>query len=74
LLEPQDPKDTTRNRGFAFVEYYNKGCAEKAMKNMTHSKFQLDDKLITVKWATSQRSSSEEVKCTLLHKMFIIIK
>lgn len=58
----KDPKDSTRNRGFAFVEYYNKGCAEKAMKNMTHSKFKLDDKVITVKWATSQRSSSEEVK------------
>lgn len=65
----KDPKDTTRNRGFAFVEYYNKGCAEKAMKNMTHSKFQLDDKLITVKWATSQRSSSDEVKSVYVRNL-----
>eukprot|EP00252_Welwitschia_mirabilis_P003252 TRINITY_DN13342_c0_g3_i1.p1 TRINITY_DN13342_c0_g3~~TRINITY_DN13342_c0_g3_i1.p1 ORF type:complete len:497 (+),score=157.68 TRINITY_DN13342_c0_g3_i1:312-1802(+) len=65
----KDPKDSSRNRGFAFVEYYNKGCAEKAMKNMTQSKFKLDDKLITVKWASAQRTSSEEVKSVYVRNL-----
>uniref|UniRef100_A0A0D6R040 RRM domain-containing protein n=1 Tax=Araucaria cunninghamii TaxID=56994 RepID=A0A0D6R040_ARACU len=65
----KDPKDSTRNRGFAFVEYYNKACAEKAMKNMVRSKFKLDDKVITVKWASSQRSSTEEVKSVYVRNL-----
>ena len=43
-----------------FLHYYNKACAEKAMKNMLSSKFKLDDKVITVKWASHQRTSSNE--------------
>ncbi|GLJ31291.1 hypothetical protein SUGI_0627750 [Cryptomeria japonica] len=66
----KDPKDSTRNRGFAFVEYYNKACAEKAMKNMLSSKFKLDDKVITVKWASHQRTSStEEVKSVYVRNL-----
>eukprot|EP00249_Psilotum_nudum_P008585 c21381_g2_i1 orf=1-753(-) len=35
----KDPQNQLRNRGFAFVEYYNHACAENARKNMSKSSF-----------------------------------
>lgn len=47
----QDPKIPDRNRGFAFVEYYNHACAEIARRNMTRPDFRLKMQTPTVTWA-----------------------
>ncbi|KAG9453181.1 hypothetical protein H6P81_006085 [Aristolochia fimbriata] len=47
----KDPQNPSRNRGFAFIEYYNHACAEYARQNMTSPKFKLDGNTATVMWA-----------------------
>ncbi|XP_058086819.1 heterogeneous nuclear ribonucleoprotein Q-like isoform X2 [Magnolia sinica] len=47
----KDPQNPSRNRGFAFVEYYNHACAEYARKNMSSTKFKLDGSTPTISWA-----------------------
>lgn len=47
----QDPKNPSRNRGFAFVEYYNHACAEHARRVMSKSSFRLGSNAPTISWA-----------------------
>ncbi|XP_068635280.1 heterogeneous nuclear ribonucleoprotein Q-like [Aristolochia californica] len=47
----KDPQSPSRNRGFAFIEYYNHACAEYARQKMTSPKFKLDGNTPTVTWA-----------------------
>ncbi|KAL6004278.1 Heteroproteinous nuclear ribonucleoprotein Q [Asimina triloba] len=47
----KDPQNPSRNRGFAFVEYYNHACAEYARKNMSSPNFKLDGTAPTISWA-----------------------
>eukprot|EP01018_Ginkgo_biloba_P010827 Gb_14828 [translate_table: standard] len=68
---PKDPQDSTKNRGFAFVEYYNSASAEKSMKNMKDSKFKLDDRTITVKWETGQRNATETTNTAQVKSVYV---
>jgi len=43
-----------RNRGFAFIEYYNHACAEYSKQKMSNPSFKLDDNAPTVSWAESR--------------------
>ncbi|KAL0337017.1 UNVERIFIED_CONTAM: Heterogeneous nuclear ribonucleoprotein Q [Sesamum calycinum] len=45
----KDPQNSSRNRGFAFIEYYNHACAEYSRQKMSNPKFKLDDNAPTVK-------------------------
>ncbi len=47
----QDPQNPTRNRGFAFVLYYNNACADYSRQKMSNAKFKLDGNTPTVTWA-----------------------
>ena len=47
----QDPKTPGRNRGFAFVEYYNHACAEHARREMSKPSFRLGSNTPTISWA-----------------------
>jgi RNA recognition motif-containing protein len=47
----QDPKTPGRNRGFAFVEYYNHACAEHARREMSKPSFRLGSNAPTISWA-----------------------
>eukprot|EP00899_Mesostigma_viride_P021779 jgi/Mesvir1/29602/Mv21458-RA.1 len=47
----KDPACETKNRGFAFVEFYNHSCAEAARKVYTKSTFKLDGNIPTVNFA-----------------------
>ena len=47
----QDPQNPGRNRGFAFVEYYNNACADYSRQKMTAASFKLDGNTPTVTWA-----------------------
>ncbi|GFQ06095.1 heterogeneous nuclear ribonucleoprotein q [Phtheirospermum japonicum] len=60
----KDPQNSSRNRGFAFVEYYNHACAEYSRVKMSNPKFKLDDNAPTVSWAdpkSAESSTSQKV-------------
>ncbi|KAL2229627.1 UNVERIFIED_CONTAM: Heterogeneous nuclear ribonucleoprotein Q [Sesamum indicum] len=48
---PGDPQNPGRNRGFAFVEYYNNACADYSRQQMSAPSFKLDGNTPTVTWA-----------------------
>ncbi|KAJ7526846.1 hypothetical protein O6H91_16G043400 [Diphasiastrum complanatum] len=47
----KDPNNPARNRGFAFVDYYNHACAENARKVLSRASFRLASNVPTVSWA-----------------------
>ncbi|XP_042480631.1 heterogeneous nuclear ribonucleoprotein Q isoform X1 [Macadamia integrifolia] len=47
----KDPQNPSRNRGFAFIEYYNNACADYARQKMSSMSFKLDGNTPTVSWA-----------------------
>ncbi|KAH9731272.1 Heterogeneous nuclear ribonucleoprotein Q [Citrus sinensis] len=47
----KDPQAPSRNRGFAFVLYYNNACADYSRQKMTSANFKLDGNTPTVSWA-----------------------
>ncbi|PWA64795.1 RNA-binding (RRM/RBD/RNP motifs) family protein [Artemisia annua] len=47
----KDPQNPQRNRGFAFVEYYNNACADYSRQKLASSSFKLDGNPPTVTWA-----------------------
>ncbi|WOK99167.1 heterogeneous nuclear ribonucleoprotein R [Canna indica] len=61
----KDPQNSSRNRGYAFIEYYNHACAEYSRNKMSSPKFKLDTNAPTVSWAdprTGDASASSQVK------------
>ncbi|KAL9275943.1 Heterogeneous nuclear ribonucleoprotein Q-like protein [Drosera capensis] len=61
----KDPQNSSRNRGFAFIEYYNRACAEYSKQLMSTSDFKLGDNAPTVSWAdpkTADNSAASQVK------------
>lgn len=48
-----------RNRGFAFIEYYNHACAEYSKNKMSNPSFKLDDNAPTVSWAESRSGGGD---------------
>ncbi|XP_015055735.1 heterogeneous nuclear ribonucleoprotein Q [Solanum pennellii] len=47
----KDPQNPARNRGFAFVEYYNNACADYSRRKMVSTNFKLEGNSPTVTWA-----------------------
>jgi heterogeneous nuclear ribonucleoprotein R len=65
----QDPQNPSRNRGFAFIEYYNHACAEYSRKMMSNPEFKLDDNAPTVSWADPKNagsSAASQVCCIII--------
>ena len=61
----QDPQNQIRNRGFAFVLYYNNACADYSRQKMSSANFKLDGNSPTVSWAdpksTPDNSAASQV-------------
>lgn len=51
-------KNTSNNRGFAFIDYHNHACAEYSRQKMMNPKFKLDKNAPTVSWADPKNSDS----------------
>nr|XP_043624840.1 heterogeneous nuclear ribonucleoprotein Q [Erigeron canadensis]XP_043624841.1 heterogeneous nuclear ribonucleoprotein Q [Erigeron canadensis] len=47
----KDPQNPSRNRGFAFVEYYNNACADYSRQKLASATFKFDGNAPTVTWA-----------------------
>ncbi|KAI4328971.1 hypothetical protein L6164_021281 [Bauhinia variegata] len=62
----KDPQHPSRNRGFAFVLYYNSACADYSRQKMSSANFKLDGNTPTVTWAdpknSPDHSASSQVK------------
>ncbi|GMH30140.1 hypothetical protein Nepgr_031983 [Nepenthes gracilis] len=54
----KDPLNSNRNRGFAFIEYYNHACAEYSRQKMSTPRFKLGDNAPTVSWADPKNAES----------------
>ncbi|KAK9061179.1 hypothetical protein SSX86_018359 [Deinandra increscens subsp. villosa] len=68
----KDPQNSRRNRGFAFIEYYNHACAEYSRQEMSNPKFKLDDNAPTVSWAdpkNAESSASSQVKAVYVKNL-----
>lgn len=68
----KDPQNSGRNRGFAFVEYYNHACAEYSRKKMSTPKFKLDSTAPTVSWAdpkSGDNSSNSQIKAVYVKNL-----
>ncbi|MBA0686008.1 hypothetical protein Goari_013638, partial [Gossypium aridum] len=52
----KDPLNANRNRGFAFVLYYNNACADYSRQKMASANFKLDGNNPTVTWADPKSS------------------
>ena len=65
MFVTQDPQNPPRNRGFAFVEYYNNACADYSRQKLASANFKLDGNTPTVTWAdpksTPDHSASAQV-------------
>ncbi|XP_076903610.1 heterogeneous nuclear ribonucleoprotein Q-like [Bidens hawaiensis] len=68
----KDPQNSRRNRGFAFIDYYNHACAEYSRQNMSKPEFKLDDNAPTVSWAdpkNAEASASSQVKAVYVKNL-----
>lgn len=68
----KDPQSSSRNRGFAFIEYHNHACAEYSRQKMSNSNFKLDNNDAIVSWAdprNSESSSSSQVKAVYVKNL-----
>eukprot|EP00250_Pteridium_aquilinum_P009088 c18434_g1_i1 orf=399-2066(-) len=69
----KDPQNPERNRGFAFVEYYNHACAEHARRTLSSPGFKLGTNTPTINWADSpsglDHPSSSQVKVVYVRNL-----
>lgn len=68
----KDPQNSSRNRGFAFIEYYNHACAEYSRQKMSNAKFKLDNNAPTVSWAdpkNAESSAASQVKAVYVKNL-----
>ncbi|KAJ9695088.1 hypothetical protein PVL29_010539 [Vitis rotundifolia] len=68
----KDPQNSSWNRGFAFIEYYNHACAEYSRKKMSNPKFKLDNNASTVSWADPKNvesSAASQVKAVYIKNL-----
>lgn len=68
----KDLKNTSNNRGFAFIDYHNHACAEYSRQKMMNPKFKLDKNAPTVSWAdpkNSDSSASSQVKAVYVKNL-----
>ncbi|MCO5600216.1 hypothetical protein L7F22_054326 [Adiantum nelumboides] len=69
----KDPQNPERNRGFAFVEYYNHACAEHSQRILSAPGFKLGTNTPTINWAdspsVSDLSGSSQVKVVYVRNL-----
>ncbi|CAI0391728.1 unnamed protein product [Linum tenue] len=70
----KDPQNPIRNRGFAFLEYYNHACAEYSRKKMSTPEFKLDDNAPTVSWADPKNAGSSAASQLMMQVRAIYVK
>ncbi|CAF2034507.1 BnaA09g52030D [Brassica napus] len=67
----KDPTNSTRNRGFAFVLYYNNACADYSRQKMIDSNFKLEGNAPTVTWADPKSSPENSAAAAQVKALYV---
>ncbi|XP_051145693.1 heterogeneous nuclear ribonucleoprotein Q isoform X2 [Andrographis paniculata] len=67
----KDPQNPSRNRGFAFVEYYNHACADYSRQQMSSASFKLDGNSPTVTWADPKITSDHSAAASQVKALYV---
>ncbi|KAD7116945.1 hypothetical protein E3N88_04213 [Mikania micrantha] len=67
----KDPQNPTRNRGFAFVEYYNNACADYSRQKLSSAGFKLDGNTLTVTWADPKISLDHSAASAQVKALYV---
>uniref|UniRef100_A0A1J3EBB1 Heterogeneous nuclear ribonucleoprotein Q n=1 Tax=Noccaea caerulescens TaxID=107243 RepID=A0A1J3EBB1_NOCCA len=67
----KDPTNSTRNRGFAFVLYYNNACADYSRQKMIDSSFKLEGNAPTVTWADPKSSPEHSAAAAQVKALYV---
>lgn len=65
-------KNSSNNRGFAFIEYHNHKCAEYSRQKMTNPNFKLGTNAPTVSWADPRNVDSSGASQVLFIYLFFV--
>nr|VDC92052.1 unnamed protein product [Brassica oleracea] len=67
----KDPTNSTLNRGFAFVLYYNNPCADYSRQKMIDSSFKLEGNAPTVTWADPKSSPETSAAAAQVKALYV---
>ncbi|KAJ4720003.1 Heterogeneous nuclear ribonucleoprotein like [Melia azedarach] len=67
----KDPQNSSRNRGFAFVLYYNNACADYSRQKMTNANFKLDGNTPTVTWADPKSTPDHSAAASQVKALYV---
>ncbi|KAL9253350.1 Heterogeneous nuclear ribonucleoprotein Q-like protein [Drosera capensis] len=67
----QDALNPGRNRGFAFIEYYNNACADYARQKMSNGSFTLDGNTPTVTWAEPKSAPDNSAAASQVKALYV---
>ncbi|GAB4844596.1 Heteroproteinous nuclear ribonucleoprotein Q [Ancistrocladus abbreviatus] len=67
----QDALNPGRNRGFAFVEYYNNACADYARQKMCSGNFKLEGNTPTVTWADPKSAPDHSAAASQVKALYV---
>ncbi|KAL5792155.1 hypothetical protein ACOSP7_000749 [Xanthoceras sorbifolium] len=67
----KDPQNPSRNRGFAFVLYYNNACADYSRQKMTSANFKLEGNTPTVTWADPKSTPDHSAAASQVKALYV---
>ncbi|CAN1157063.1 Heterogeneous nuclear ribonucleoprotein Q [Linum perenne] len=67
----KDPLNPSRNRGFAFILYYNNACADYSRQKMLNSSFKLDGNTPTISWADPKASPDHSAAASQVKALYV---
>ncbi|KAL7002271.1 Heteroproteinous nuclear ribonucleoprotein Q [Sarracenia purpurea var. burkii] len=67
----KDPQNPSRNRGFAFVEYYNNACADYSRQKMLSASFKLEGNTPTVSWADPKSTPDNSAAISQVKALYV---
>ncbi|PSS26248.1 Heterogeneous nuclear ribonucleoprotein like [Actinidia chinensis var. chinensis] len=67
----KDPQNPSRNRGFAFIEYYNNACADYSRQKMSSATFKLEGNTPTVSWADPKSTPDHSAAASQVKALYV---
>uniref|UniRef100_A0A2P2KCD2 RRM domain-containing protein n=3 Tax=Rhizophora mucronata TaxID=61149 RepID=A0A2P2KCD2_RHIMU len=67
----KDPQNPSRNRGFAFILYYNYACADYSRQKMSGATFKLDGNTPTVSWADPKGTPDQSAAAAQVKALYV---
>ncbi|CAL1398718.1 unnamed protein product [Linum trigynum] len=67
----KDPQNPSRNRGFAFILYFNNACADYSRQKMLSPDFKLDGNTPTVSWADPKGNPDQSAAASQVKALYV---